>query len=139
MTAPDQAAASDAPDSTAGATTPDGTTADPAAPGGPAAETTEAPALPSLEVRRTRLGGIWAAVGLFALVLLLLLVFILENSHQVNIGFFGAHGHLPLGVALLMAAILGILLVIIPGGGRIMQLRRMAHRHRRAEAQANRT
>jgi len=36
---------------------------------------------------------------------------------------FGAHGHLPLGAALLLAAVLGALLVIIPGTGRILQLR----------------
>lgn len=87
-------------------------------------------------IRRSRLGGAWVAVALFAVVLLLLLVFILENGQQVNIGYFGAHGHLPLGVALLLAAVLGILLVVIPGAGRMMQLRRTARRHRRADAAA---
>ena len=87
-------------------------------------------------IRRTRLGGAWVAVALFAVVLLLLLVFILENGQQVNIGYFGAHGHLPLGVALLLAAVLGILLVVIPGAGRMMQLRRTARRHRKADAAA---
>jgi lipopolysaccharide assembly protein A len=66
-------------------------------------------------------------------------VFILENSQQVNIGYFGAHGHLPLGVALLLAAVLGILLVVIPGAGRMIQLRRTARRHRRADAAAAKT
>jgi uncharacterized integral membrane protein len=78
------------------------------------------------------MGGIWVAATLFAVVLLLLLVFILENGHQVDIGYFGAHGHLPLGVALLLAAVLGILLVVIPGAGRIIQLRRTARRHHKA-------
>jgi len=59
-------------------------------------------------------------------------VFILENGHQVDIGYFGAHGHLPLGVALLLAAVLGILLVVVPGAGRIIQLRRTARRHHKA-------
>ena len=45
---------------------------------------------------------------LFAIVLVLLLVFILENSHQVDISFMGAHGHWPLGSALLLTAVLGI-------------------------------
>ncbi len=52
----------------------------------------------------------------------------------MDISFFGAHGHLPLGVALLLAAVLGVLLVVIPGTGRIIQLRMVARRHRRAEA-----
>jgi uncharacterized integral membrane protein len=85
-------------------------------------------------VRRTRVGGLWIASVLFALVLLLLLIFILENGQRANISFFGAHGHLPLGVALLLAAVLGVLLVVIPGTGRIVQLRFVARRHRRIDA-----
>jgi uncharacterized integral membrane protein len=85
-------------------------------------------------VRRTRMGGWWVASALFALVLLLLLIFILENSQRADIGFFGAHGHLPLGIALLLAAILGVLLVAIPGTGRIIQLRMLARRHRKTDA-----
>jgi uncharacterized integral membrane protein len=85
-------------------------------------------------VRRTRMGGWWVASALFALVLLLLLIFILENGQRADIGFFGAHGHLPLGIALLLAAILGVLLVVIPGTGRIIQLRMLARRHRKTDA-----
>ena len=76
----------------------------------------------------------WLASALFALMLLLLLIFILENGQRVNIGYFGAHGHLPLGVALLLAAVLGVLLVVIPGTGRIVQLRITARRHRGIDA-----
>jgi lipopolysaccharide assembly protein A len=86
-------------------------------------------------VRRTRIGSVWVASALFALILLLLLIFILENGQRANIGFFGAHGHLPLGVALLLAAVLGVLLVVVPGTGRIVQLRIVARRHRRVDAQ----
>jgi lipopolysaccharide assembly protein A len=85
-------------------------------------------------VKRTRIGTVWVAAGLFALVLLLLLIFILENGQRVSIGYLGAHGHLPLGVALLLAAVLGVLLVVIPGTGRIIQLRMTARRHRRIDA-----
>jgi lipopolysaccharide assembly protein A len=88
-------------------------------------------------VRRTRVGGIWIASVLFALVLLLLLIFILENGQRASISYFGAHGHLPLGVALLLAAVLGILLVVIPGTGRIVQLRIVARRHRGVDARAS--
>ena len=89
---------------------------------------------PQHVVKRTRVGGIWVASALFAVVLLLLLIFILENGQRADIGYFGAHGHLPLGVALLLAAVLGVLLVVIPGTGRIMQLRLVARRHRRLDA-----
>lgn len=89
---------------------------------------------PAHHVRPTRMGGLWVAAVLSAIVLLLLLIFILENGQRVSISYFGAHGHLPLGVALLLAAVLGILLVVIPGTGRIMQLRITARRHRRVDA-----
>lgn len=89
---------------------------------------------PQHVVRRTRIGGVWVASVLFALVLVLLLIFILENGQRVNIGYFGAHAHLPLGVALLFAAVLGVLLVVIPGTARIVQLRVTARRHRKSDA-----
>jgi len=67
-------------------------------------------------------------------VLLLLLIFILQNSHTVDVSYFGAHGHLPLGIALLLSAVFGVLLVVLPGTARIIQLRIAARRHRRADA-----
>jgi uncharacterized integral membrane protein len=76
------------------------------------------------KVRRTKFSGLWVGVTVAAIVLLVLLVFIIENSQTVDIGFFGAHWHLSLGVAMLLAAICGILLVAVPGYGRIIQLRR---------------
>ena len=118
-------------------------TADPATdPGGlriPASERSTAPvALPSdpssgpsagaPAVRHSRTGGLWVGLILSAVVLLLLLVFILQNSEPVLISFFALEGVLPTGVALLLAAIAGILLVAIPGSLRILQLRRAARR-----------
>jgi uncharacterized integral membrane protein len=58
-------------------------------------------------------------------------VFILENTQSVEISFFGASGHLPLGVALLLAAIGGALLTGIVGAARIVQLRRHVKRRPR--------
>jgi uncharacterized integral membrane protein len=83
---------------------------------------------PAEPVRRSRSGVLWAGLVLSALVLLVLLVFILQNSTPVQINFLGASGTLPVGVALLLAAIAGLLLVAIPGGLRILQLRRAARR-----------
>jgi uncharacterized integral membrane protein len=109
----------------------------PAATAPPAAAPPVTAAVPRQHVvRRTRLGGAWFGFAVGAVILILLLVFILENGHKVDISFFGAHGHLPLGVALLLAAALGILLVVIPGSGRIIQLRRTARRHRKADVKA---
>ena len=94
----------------------------------------QGPQLPHHKVRRTRISGMWVAIACFAVVLLLLLVFILQNSESVDISYFGAHGHLPLGVALLLAAVCGVLLVAAAGTARIVQLRATARRHRAADA-----
>ena len=42
-------------------------------------------------------------------------------------------GTLPLGVGLLFAALLGALLVLVVGAARVLQLRVVARRHRRAD------
>jgi uncharacterized integral membrane protein len=89
----------------------------------------DAPAAPvRATVPRSRAGGLWVAAVAFALVLLLLLIFVLQNGRRVEVSFFGAHGHLPMGVALLLAAVFGILLVALPGTARIVQLRILSHR-----------
>jgi uncharacterized integral membrane protein len=103
-----------------------------------AAPTQAAPtraAAPSLKPKHTRISGLWIAVGFFAVILLLLLIFILQNGKTVDVSYMGAHGHLPLGVALLLAAVCGVLLVVLAGAARISQLRRVARRHRRAHSQ----
>jgi uncharacterized integral membrane protein len=82
----------------------------------------------------TRTGGAWIAFAVSAVVLLLLLIFILENRREVDIAYFGAHAHMPLGVALLLAAVLGGLLVAIPAGARILQQRRGVRKQARATA-----
>ena len=92
------------------------------------------PPLPQHRIKRTRTGGIWVAVGFFAVVLLLLLIFILQNNTDVSVSYLGMHGHLPLGVALLLAAVCGVLLVVLAGTARIAQLRATARRHRRVDA-----
>ena len=101
---------------------------------GPDTPGTPSPGTPgTAPVRRSRSGGLWVGLILSALVLLLLLVFILQNGAPVQISFFAFQGTLPVGVALLLAAILGILLVAIPGSVRILQLRGAARRGTRPE------
>jgi uncharacterized integral membrane protein len=64
------------------------------------------------------------------LLLILLLIFMLENTESVAVHFLGAHGHLALGLALLVAAVAGALIVSVLGLGRIVQLRRATRRLR---------
>lgn len=72
----------------------------------------------------TRASHAWTGlvVGLF--VLLLILVFILQNTKQVPVHFVGLHGKLPLGVALLLSSVAGGLVTVLLGVVRITQLRR---------------
>ena len=96
----------------------------------------QAPAapLPQHKIKPTRISGLWIAVTFFAVILLLLLIFILQNGTKVDISYMGMHGHIPLGVALLLAAVCGVLLTILAGAARISQLRTVARRHRKADA-----
>jgi len=86
------------------------------------------PPQPEPALGHSRSGGLWTGLILSAIVLIFLLVFILQNQISVTIRFLGFAGSVPVGVALLLAAIAGLLLVAIPGGVRIMQLRRAARR-----------
>jgi uncharacterized integral membrane protein len=107
---------------------------EPPVPDGPTVPTQAgwaAPPEPPEPVERSRTGILWTGTILSALVLLLLLIFILQNNEPVQITFIGVSGTLPTGVALLFAAVAGLLLVAIPGGLRILQLRRAARRGRR--------
>lgn len=79
----------------------------------------------------TRAGAAWVATGTALLLLILLIVFILQNSGRVQVSYLGWSGSLPLGVAMLIAAVTGGVLVAIAGVARITQLRRVARRQAR--------
>lgn len=91
------------------------------------------PASPPLshKVERTRISVLWTAVAVGMVVLAATLLFIAQNSASVRVHFLTAHGELPLGVALLFATLLGAILVLAIGSVRMLQLRRVAQRHRR--------
>jgi uncharacterized integral membrane protein len=63
--------------------------------------------------------------------LIVVMIFIIQNAHAVNISFFGAHLRLSLAVALFLAAIAGALIMAAAGTARITQLRRIMRRDRR--------
>jgi len=76
----------------------------------------------------TRISGTWVGIIIGALVLVLLLVFVLQNTESVKVSFFAANGHIPLGVALLFAAVGGVLLAAVAASLRILQIRRRLSR-----------
>ena len=81
----------------------------------------ESPAEPQLG--RTRISAAWVGIVATALVLGLLLIFILQNTRSVKITYLTASGTIPVGVALLFAAIGGLLLAGLVASLRIWQLR----------------
>lgn len=107
------------------ATTPPTAPPPAAAPAGPHPTTT--PPTTARPTARTRISTAWVGVVATALVIALLLLFILQNTQSVKVSYFTADGHLPLGVALLLAAIGGVLLTAGVASLRILQLRRRAN------------
>ncbi|WP_427171094.1 lipopolysaccharide assembly protein LapA domain-containing protein [Arthrobacter sp. 92] len=102
----------------------------PARPGGTVAggQPTGVPAGEERHV--TRAGMVWAAVATALVVMVLLIVFILQNQEYVQVKYFGLEGAVPLGIALFIAAVGGGILVAVAGAARIIQLRAVAHRRR---------
>lgn len=85
---------------------------------------------PSLD-RPTRTGlsgGTWIALILGAVVLVLLLIFILQNNVPAQFAYFGWEFGLPLGVAMLFAAIAGVLITALLGSVRLFKLSRRVRR-----------
>src|SRR6185312_16335760 len=75
-------------------------------------------------LRRSRTSALWIGVIVFAAVLVLLLIFTLQNTQPVQISYFALSGSVSLAVAMLLAAVAGVLLAAIAGSLRIWQLRR---------------
>ena len=77
-------------------------------------------------VKFTRAAALWSALAVGMLILIVLLIFIAQNTTQASFTFFAAHWNLPLGVAILLAAVCGGLITVLAGTARIFQLRRAA-------------
>ena len=75
-------------------------------------------------LKSSRSGALYFGLIVAALLSVVVLIFILQNSDSTTIRFFGFEGEFPIGVAMLLAAVTGILIVAVPGSVRILQLRR---------------
>lgn len=80
-------------------------------------------------VPRTRTGAAWVAVCAATLIAVALIVFLVQNTRTVEISFLGMTTSTSLALALLIAAVGGILLTLILGTARITQLRRHLRKH----------
>lgn len=87
--------------------------------------------------RQTRLSGAWTALVVGVIVLVVILVFILQNLQSVEVHFLFLQGQLPLAVALLFAMVLGAVVVLSFGAVRILQLRLVARRARHSAKPAS--
>ncbi len=83
-------------------------------------------------LRGSRTSGFWAAVVLLVVVLVMLAVFVLQNTQQVRVSFFGWDGSAPLAAALLIATAAGLLIAVSAGALRILLLRRRVRRSQRS-------
>ncbi len=88
---------------------------------------------PSSTVPFTRAAALWSALIAGFLILIVLLIFVAQNPDSAQLTFLGWHWTLPLGVAILLAAVGGGLITVLAGTARIYQLRRAAKRSLAAE------
>ncbi|GAB7067730.1 DUF1049 domain-containing protein [Mycobacterium hodleri] len=88
--------------------------------------------VPENAVHFTRAAALWSALIVGFLVLIVLLIFIAQNTASGTFHFLGWSWSLPLGVALLAAAVLGGLVTTLAGVVRIVQLRRAAKKNYKA-------
>ncbi|WP_163795533.1 LapA family protein [Mycolicibacterium sediminis] len=96
------------------------------------AEPVQNPPSPAKEVKFTRAGALWSALIVGFLVLIVLLIFIAQNTESAVLHFLGWNWSLPLGVSILAAAVLGGLITVLAGAVRIFQLRRAAKKNYKA-------
>lgn len=82
--------------------------------------------------RFTRAGALWTALVIGFLLLILLLIFIMQNMDPAPVQLFGWQWELPVGVSLLLAAVAGGLLTFLVGTIRMLQLRRAAKKNLKA-------
>jgi uncharacterized integral membrane protein len=87
------------------------------------------PANQTADVKFTRAGALWTSLILGFLILIVLLVFIAQNTAPTPFTFLNWHWSLPLGVAILLAAVCGGLITASVSAARIFQLRRAAKKN----------
>lgn len=94
------------------------------------AEPPTKPTYPAMEAKQPSgvqgsfAGGTWIALIAGALLLIMLLVFIMQNQDQVDLVLFAWNFRFPAGIGFLLAAISGARIMALVGGVRMFQLRR---------------
>jgi uncharacterized integral membrane protein len=81
-------------------------------------------------VPRTRAGAVWFGVWAGVVALILLIIFVAQNTSGVEITFLWMHGRIPLALGLLIAGVCGAVIAMAVAAVRIIQLRRLVRRGR---------
>ena len=81
------------------------------------------------EVKFTRAAALWTSLIFGFLILIVLLIFITQNTDSTSFTFLTWHWNLPLGVAILLAAVCGGLITALVSAARMFQLRRAAKKN----------
>ena len=89
-------------------------------------------AAPAKQVPLTRAGAAWIGVSAAALLSIMLIIFLVQNTHQVNVKFLWMSTSTSLALTLLIAAVGAVLLTVILGTTRMVQLRRIIRSGRSA-------
>lgn len=79
---------------------------------------------PSHKVKSSLAAGTWVALIVGLVLLILLLVFIIQNQQQAEVNLFAWTWQVPAGVAYLLSAIIGALIMALVGVWRMFELRR---------------
>lgn len=78
--------------------------------------------------RQSRPTRAWLSLVGSGLVLVLLIIFIVQNTQRVKVSFLGWNWHAPLAVALLVSAAAAIIVTAIAGTLRVVRRRRRVRR-----------
>ncbi|NPC98845.1 lipopolysaccharide assembly LapA domain-containing protein [Nocardioides sp. zg-DK7169] len=97
----------------------------------PGKRSSKSPGTTSDPLRGSKTSGVWAALVGIAVLLILLLIFIVQNTQDVEVAFLGWEGRAPLAVSLIAAAVTGMVIAIVTASLRMLQVRRRIKRERR--------
>lgn len=102
---------------------------EPLPPMAPEPHTARPPEHDASEVKFTRTAALWSSLILGFLILIVLLIFIAQNTASTPFTFLTWHWNLQLGVAILLAAVCGGLITALVSAARMFQLRRVAKKN----------
>jgi uncharacterized integral membrane protein len=83
-----------------------------------------------IKVTPTRTSAMWLGVWAGVLVVILLIIFVAQNTASVEIRFLWMSGRISLALAMLIAGVAGAIIAMAVAAARIIQLRRLVRRAR---------